>query len=204
MIQLGQPEAEFSNWFLISYFLIKKRSACFRLQGCRWHNADFHYENSGALFVSVSIWNTIPLMYGGDLRGAFGQGQIFFLKQCFESCQALGQSGRALGARRKKGIEERGWRMQWVNLADFTALPGVCSGLDYELGSLRLVHIVLSHKENWQIFFPLLFCKMKSIVYLLAQLLNIIASRSQEEIKFQDDIEENMPNQEQRQRFFIK
>lgn len=128
----------------------------------------------------------------------------FFFKQCFEFCGALGQSRRALGARRKKGIEKGGGRTQWTNLADFTVLPGVCSGLEYELGSLRLLHIVLSHKiERDSSPHPLLFCKMKSRVYLCVQLLNIVAACGQEEIKFQRHREKYAKLQKQQRFCFL-
>lgn len=61
----------------------------------------------------------------------------------------MDRAGGHLAPRGKKGIEKGGGKTQWTNLADFIALPGVYSGLEYELGSLWLVHTALPHKENW-------------------------------------------------------
>lgn len=98
--------------------------------------AVFHYENLDTAFVFVSIWNTIPFMHEGGLGGAFGKGQFFFLNSALNFVKHLDRAGGHLAPRGKKGIEKGGGKTQWTNLADFIALPGVYSGLEYELGSL--------------------------------------------------------------------
>lgn len=135
------------------------------------------------LFVFVSIWSTIPFMMEVAVGVPLGRTN-FFLKQCFEFCQALGQSRRALGARRKKGIErEVGGYSGRVWLTSQCCLGSTLVGnMNQAVGGWYT--IVLSHKGNWQMFFPLLFCDVKYRVYPLVQLLNIIASCSQEEINF--------------------
>lgn len=140
-------------------------------------------------------------MHGGGLRGAFGQGQIFFLNSALNFVEHLDRAGGHLAPGGKKALKrEVGGHSGRIWLTSQCCLG---STLVQNMNQAVCDWYTLFYhpKKIGRYFPPLLFCKMKSGVYLLVQLLNVIASCGQEEITFQDDTEKNMPNQKQQQRF---
>lgn len=135
------------SWLLASTWLIRKSSVCLGYR-CRWHLL----VNKWALLpICVPVGHILTYAWRWPW-GAFREVLFSPSKQSFEFCPELGQSRRALGARRKKKAlkgEEGG---QQMGLADFMALPRVDSGSEYELGICWLVHIVLSQKKGvWKV-----------------------------------------------------
>lgn len=170
---------------------------CFSLQRCRWH---FIMKIQARSLYLCPYGTPSHLCMVVALGVPLGRAKNFF-KQCFEFVEHLDRAGGHLAPGGKKALKrEVGGHSGRIWLTSQRCL-----------GSTLVQNMNQAVCDWYTLFYhtkkigryspPLLFCKMKSRVYLCVQLLNVTASCGQEEIKFRDDTEKNMPNQEQQQRF---